>query len=164
MKNIKKIALILISLTLLIACSNEKADKSPDLQATKQTNNGVNKIDFKEVNIQDVKPSIKSIFESKKNSKGYFRVKDEEGYWYIGVFSGKKNTGGYTIKLVSLEAIEDKTVIVVQETSPKPSVNVIQALTYPYTVIRVKGTTQSILVKNTLGEEFKDINNSGEVR
>jgi len=31
-------------------------------------------------------------------------------------------------------------------------------------VIRVKGTTQSILVKNTLGEEFKDINNSGEVR
>jgi hypothetical protein len=161
MKNIKKLALIVMSLTLFTACSN--GPKSIVSVDRKESDAIVNKIHFEEVKIQDLKPSIKGIFESKKQYRGYFNFKDEDGYLYIGIFSGKRNTGGYSIKVLNVEDIEGKTGIIVQETSPKPSDYVTQALTYPYTVIRVKAIAKSIVVKNTSGEEFKDIKNSGGV-
>jgi hypothetical protein len=184
MKNIKKLALVLVTLTLLVACSTKKADKNAKIQDEAEQSNEVNnndpkatvpadskevgatinKIDFDEIKIQDLKPSIKSVFESKKNYKGYFRFKDEDGYWYIGIFAGKKNTGGYSVKVLSVEDIKGETKIIVQETNPKPSAYVTQALTYPYTVIRAKDIAKPIVVKNTSGEEFKDINTLGEVR
>ena len=176
MKNIKKLVLIIMSLTLLTACrpqgasqtnketgSNAAGDNSKPVS---NVPNGitVNKIDFEELKPQDLKPNLKSIFEAKKQYKGYFSYKDEDGYQYIGFFSGKKNTGGYSIKVLHVEDIEGKAAIVVQESSPKPSSYVTQAITYPYTVIRTKVIAQPIVVKNTSGEEFKDISNSGVSR
>lgn len=158
------VLIITIGFTLIISMAIGCAPKStskPVSESTKDAN--VKKIDFQELKIQSLESSIKNIFEPKKNYKGYFSFKAEDGYWYIGIFSGKKNTGGYTIKVLTVDDVEGKTVVIVQETSPKPSMNVTDALTYPYTVIRAKDITQPIVVKDELGEVFKDINKLGNL-
>ena len=124
----------------------------------------VNKIDFQVVGLQELKPSLKSYFESKKEFKGYSIYKDEDGYEYIAIFSGRKKTGGYGIKVLHVEDIEGKTVVTVQETSPKPSTYVTQALTYPFTVIRIKNIIGPIMVKDAVGKEFKPISSEGAER
>lgn len=124
----------------------------------------VNKMDYETISIQNLKPSIKSFFETKKEYKGYSSYKDEDGYIYIAIFSGKKNTGGYLIKVLHVEDIEGKTAITVEETSPKPSGIVTQAITYPYTVIRIKKIVGTVVVKDIYGHEFENINSTGVER
>ena len=204
MKGYKKFALLIMSVTLLTACNNGRADEKAKIKEAIQKNNElnnkvsqntspvdskapggspgnveppkednppaqspskgitVNKMDFEVVNIQELKPYLKSYFESKKGFKGYSTYKDEDGYTYIGVFSGRKNTGGYLIKVLHVEDIEGKTVVTVQEISPKPSAIVTQAITYPYTVIRLKEIEGTIVVKDIRGQEFKGISTGVE--
>ena len=178
MKNISKLLLLLVSFTLITACSSSSKVMAPSEgkssgRSTPENNSNagsnpikgitVNKIKYEEVKIQDLKPELKSFYDSKKAYKGFVSYKDKDDYWYIGIFSGKKKTGGYGIKVLHVEDIEGQTGIVVEETSPKPSTIVTQALTYPYTVIKTKGVVGPIVVKNTAGEEFKDLSKAGKL-
>jgi len=196
MKGYKKLALLIMSLTLLTACNNGTAEKKAKIKEAIQKNSElnrdipqntspvdnriqgtietpkqdpqkgitVNNINFEVVGLQELKPSLKSYFEGKKAYKGYSTYKSEDEYLYVAVFSGRKRTGGYGIKVLHVEDNEGKTVVTVQETSPKPSTYVTQAITYPYTVIRTKGAVGPIVVKSAAGEEFKDISKTGALR
>lgn len=168
MKGYKKFALLFMSFTLLTACNNGVAAEDAKIKEAILAKQNpakditVNKIDFQVVNLQELKSSFKGYFEAKKAYKGYSSLKAEDGEVYIGIFSGKKNTGGYGIKVLHAEDVEGKTVVTVEETRPKPSTYVTQAITYPYVVIKMKDTVGSIIVRNTKGEEFKDISTAGE--
>jgi len=177
MRKISKVILLAASFTLFTACSSSSKvmapsdSKSPEKSSAENNSNSgsnpikgitVNKIKYEDVKIHELKPNIKSKFEAKKSYKGFISYKDEDDYWYIGIFSGEKKTGGYNIKVLHVEDIEGETGIVVEETGPKPSTIVTQAFTYPYTVIRTKDVVGPIIVKNTLGQEFKDISDIGK--
>jgi hypothetical protein len=113
----------------------------------------VNKISFEEVRDEAVPESLKDKIENLKAKRGYI-FEQRDGYFYVVIFSGEKNTGGYGIKVKSVEDIEGKTKIIVEETAPKEGDMVTQAFTYPYIVVRMKGVTDNFQVENTKGEKF----------
>jgi len=61
----------------------------------------------------------------------------------LAVFMGRRNTGGYSVKIVR---IEDKTkrVVTVRESSPPPDAMVTMALTSPYHVVVVPKTSKKV--------------------
>ncbi len=60
----------------------------------------------------------------------------------VAVFSGEEPTGGYSIEITAIR--EDSTKhaleVVVHESKPPPGVMVIQALTQPYHIVKLKQT------------------------
>ena len=57
----------------------------------------------------------------------------------VGVFSGAKATGGYGIEIKSVELDAGKRLLVLwAETAPAPGSMVLQALTQPYHIVRIK--------------------------
>jgi len=57
----------------------------------------------------------------------------------VGVFSGEKRTGGYGIEIKRVELEAGKQVLVLwAETSPAPGSMVMEALTQPYHIVRLK--------------------------
>lgn len=110
----------------------------------------VNKISFEELSEENIPESIKSKIETSKVQSGYI-YEEKDGFFYIVIFSGEKPTGGYGIKVISIEDNEGKTNIMVEETSPKEGDMVTQAITYPYTAIKVTGITPNINIFNKDG-------------
>jgi hypothetical protein len=57
----------------------------------------------------------------------------------VGVFSGEKRTGGYGIEIKRVELDAGKQVLVLwAETSPAPGSMVMEALTQPYHIVKLK--------------------------
>lgn len=50
---------------------------------------------------------------------------------------GEKNTGGYSIEVVKVEELSDKIVITVKENKPPTGAAVTDAITNPYTVVKI---------------------------
>ncbi len=50
---------------------------------------------------------------------------------------GEKTTGGYSVEVVKVEELPDKIVVTVKENSPKPGEMTTEALTNPYTVVKI---------------------------
>ncbi|RYD06950.1 hypothetical protein N752_01275 [Desulforamulus aquiferis] len=74
------------------------------------------------------------------------------------VSSGEKPTGGYDIDIKSIEDGEGVTQVLVKETVPgKDSMNT-TALTYPYVIVKFKGTTGKFRIVNEDGEVFATLN------
>jgi hypothetical protein len=126
-----------------------------------KTNYGIttNKINFEELGTKDVPSQLMSKIQNYKSNRGFLSMTDDKtGYIYIAILSGKKNTGGYSIKVKSIEDIEGKTKVIVHENSPKPNMLVTDVITYPYTVVKATGITPNITVKNDLGLEYRNVN------
>lgn len=71
------------------------------------------------------------------------------------MFSGEKPTGGYSIKVTSVEDIEGITKITAAETEPGENVLVTQALTYPVSLVKFTGTAENFKAFINKGEELK---------
>ena len=57
----------------------------------------------------------------------------------VGVFSGEKRTGGYGIEIKRVELNAGKQLVILWvETAPAPGAMVLQALTQPYHIVRIK--------------------------
>jgi hypothetical protein len=63
--------------------------------------------------------------------------------------------------VVSVEDNEGKTNVIVKETAPNKGDMVITVITYPYTIVTMKGVTNNFNVVNEDGEYFEYIE-SGE--
>lgn len=175
MKRFKRFSVFLLSLAFLFGCS--KGDKVPNnesktpVKGETTSNKGntkapqgitVNKISFQEVGMDSLPPNMNNSINNFKANRGYL-VYDYNGYYYIAVFSGKKNTGGYSIKVLSIEDNEGKTNIVVEEKNPPKGAIVTQVITYPYTVVKATGITPNITVTTTTGETLEKIMKEGEL-
>ncbi|NSW89440.1 MAG: protease complex subunit PrcB family protein [Firmicutes bacterium] len=101
---------------------------------------------------QDIQEKIEEL--KVKRGYTYFKIEDE---YVILISMGEKNTGGYSISIVSVEDVEGTVKIIVEETSPKKDDIVIQVITYPYAVIKVKGIEEKFEVVNEKGEKFEFI-------
>ncbi len=61
----------------------------------------------------------------------------------IAVFMGRKNTGGYSVKIVSIVE-KEKLIVTVKENSPPADAMVTMALTAPYHVVVVPKTAKAV--------------------
>ncbi|MCM8711125.1 protease complex subunit PrcB family protein [Clostridium sp. SYSU_GA19001] len=117
----------------------------------------VNKINFEEIKDENKLPqNMRYSINVLKANKGYI-LYDENGYYYITIFSGKKNTGGYSVRILSVEENKGKINILVEEKSPQPGSIVSQAVTYPYTTIKIINTIGDFTITNTIGESYEKV-------
>lgn len=149
------IILMLIPCILLSSCSYKKINKEKKVsKVITENKDGLSKrINFSEVDINSLSENYKNFINKIKGQKGYYFYKYNDDY-YIAIFAGKKNTGGYEISVDNIK-LKDKTLeIIIKEKSPDPKLNVIQVITYPYTIIRVKGDDYKIIVKDINGAPY----------
>jgi len=64
---------------------------------------------------------------------------------YVILNMGEKNTGGYSIGVEKVEETDQNIIITVKEKGPDPGAMVIQVITYPYTVVKVKSKKEIII-------------------
>lgn len=160
MRNLLRILLIVFCLPVLTACSKQSPANIP---ASVPEEAALNEVDFEVIEDDEkLPPNMENSINILKANRG-FLIYDYNGSYYIAVFSGKKNTGGYEIKVLSVEDNKGKANILVEESAPKQGSIVTQAITYPYTVVKVSGITSYIAVKNAKGEEFEKLMKNGEM-
>ncbi len=64
-------------------------------------------------------------------------VIDFESNMVLAVFQGEQPTGGYEIEIERIVETADKLQVYIKEISPDPDDMVIQALTYPYHIVKM---------------------------
>ena len=163
------VVVILVVLIILTGCINKPVDQnqptdkptgnSPGTTVTPSQGITVNNIDFKEVSLNELTPEKIELINQLVLLKGYYYWVDSNGLYTMYIGMGEKPTGGYSIKVLSVEDNEGKTNILVEETIPGTDENVSQALTYPYVVIEMKGITDRFTIMTTNKDEYKLVNN-----
>jgi hypothetical protein len=165
MRKIAHLLAIMASIVIIPGCGNklisDRTNSSPvqiernaEEQKKGTQESKANKIEFNEVKENELPGNMANSIKLLKPNRGYFYEEAKDAY-YIAIFSGKKTTGGFSIKVKSVEDVEGKTYINVEEFEPKPNAIVTQAITYPYTIIKVSKITQSFIVKSTEDEIFE---------
>jgi len=119
-----------------------------------------NKINFEVVEDKAAPKELLSMISKGKENKGFiFTIDDATGYIYIAVLSGARPTGGYSIEVTGIDDNEGKTNVFVKETAPSKDAFVTQVITYPYTIVKARGITPNITVKNTQEQSYNNITN-----
>ena len=77
-------------------------------------------------------------------------------YFYI-ICMGKKNTGGYSLKVKEINKVDEKTEIIVEEIVPDKDATVTMAFTSPTIIVEFPKYQENIVIKNTKGEEFTEL-------
>lgn len=72
---------------------------------------------------------------------------DFENQLILLVTMGEKNSGGYTIKIDSIEENEKTIVVTILETSPGKSCITTSMMTYPYQIVGLKNSTKEVIFK-----------------
>lgn len=129
-------------------------EKTPAAEGNQNESITANKLSFEE--ITDTGTLSAEIAESIKtlgNTRGYAYFKLDDAF-IVSVNSGERNTGGYSIKVKSVEDVKGITKITVEETTPGKDAIVTQALTYPKTVVKIKGAAGNFQVVDVNGGVF----------
>jgi hypothetical protein len=141
---------------------------NPEKETNMPVNRGitVNKIPFTNITDTSKLPSeVQTKIEEVKGTQGFYLFPnkdyglDEYGY-HVLISLGEKNTGGYSIKVTAVEDNEGKTIIYVEEGKPTEGSMTIQAITYPYSLIKIKGVTPYVKIVSKDGHIYADLNNS----
>ena len=61
---------------------------------------------------------------------------EHDGWYYVIIKMGEKNTGGYSIEVVNVEINDKNANIYIKENNPDPTSTVTQAFTYPYVAVK----------------------------
>lgn len=163
----KVLSLILISIlavSILAGCTKDK-EKTPAINKetqTEQTEQTEDKnVDETENNknvtfeiIEEFDEEALKMIDEKTKEKGYGILSRDDNSVVIFIASGEKPSGGYGIKVKTVEEKDGVITITVEETAPEEGAMVITALTYPYTVIRLDTKAAEFVIVNTEGEEF----------
>ena len=114
-----------------------------------------NKIDFETVSYDNAPKALTNGIDSRKYSEGFLYYLDSStNYLYAAVMRGQKPTGGYDIKVDTVEDVEGRANIIVKETDPDKGAILPQIVTYPYTIIKTKLPDFGISVKNSSGKVY----------
>lgn len=135
MKRIMKIVL-LIGIMLLslwfVGCSSEKTEEKK-----------VKDLEFTVVEEADIPKELMEIIEEKKEEPFKITYSNKE-YLYIVVGYGTKNTGGYSITVDDLYLTSNSICIDTNLVGPEKQDLVLQAITYPYIVVKVEFMDKSV--------------------
>ena len=123
---------------------------------------GCNKNDKTKL-IEGVDYKIKGEFTGKYldiSKRGYYiDTLNEPGspYYYI-ICMGQKNTGGYSLKIKEVNAIAEEIEIIVDEVAPSKGDTVTMVITNPTIIVEFAKYQEKIIIKNTKGEVFEELN------
>ncbi len=141
---------ILLMLGMFTGCDKTNGKDTPDDVVDK-------KVEFEVINNVDNMPEhLSHMIEAAKKDKGYI-VYPEEGYSYVAVLMGEKNTAGYSVDIESAENIEGSILIKVVENSPVEDEAVAQPISYPFVVVKINSEIQSFNVETADGEAYEEI-------
>lgn len=82
----------------------------------------------------------------------------------VGVFLGQRPTGGYSVKVVRASAANGVLTLVVRVGAPGPGSIVTQALTSPWTLVRVEGRYSQVQLVDERGQPLQPGVGPGQVR
>ncbi|WP_034384311.1 protease complex subunit PrcB family protein [Deinococcus sp. YIM 77859] len=82
----------------------------------------------------------------------------------VAIFLGQRATGGYGVRVTGASAQGGVLTLTVNLTAPGPGSITTQALTSPWTIVRVPGTYREVRVVDTQGRPFQLGPNSGQTR
>ena len=94
--------------------------------------------------------------------RGFGIIKEESDSYIVYGGMGEKPTAGYAVEIEDVIKETDQIRVVVKEIEPKKGDMVAEVITYPTKVLRIKDKTLKIVVENTSGEVFEDINAENE--
>jgi len=111
--------------------------------------------------LESLPEDIRDFVESMKSKKG-FAFFESDGGCVVFICMGQKNTGGYAVRVKSLESAGDATKIIVEEKVPSQGDIVTPAIMYPYTIIKISGSPRNFKVFDEAGEEYENLSESGD--
>lgn len=82
----------------------------------------------------------------------------------IGVFLGQRPTGGYSVRVTGVSAESGVLTLTVAVTAPGPGTMTTQALTSPWTIVRVPGSFREVRVVDAQGQPFRLGAGGGQTR
>ncbi len=147
MKRIFTAVLAVVFIAALF-CGCEKTDT--DEEQGKEQNN---QVDYEVVKEDELENGTAVAIEKLKKNKGHY-VFEEGDKVIVFIGAGEKRTGGYSISVVSVTDMGLETVIVAEEKAPSKDEAVTQALTWPFTVIRMGRTEDRLVAKNSQDEQY----------
>nr|WP_198999539.1 protease complex subunit PrcB family protein [Flavobacterium sp. ASV13] len=140
----KKVISVLI-VFVLISCGAKKTTESGSKVLyevlTEQSDGGGN-IKFFEILTE---PNEIKMLENDPLLKDKMKHDDIGNSNYVILNMGEKNTGGYSIGIEKVEETDKNIIITVKENNPAPDAMVTQAITYPYTVVKVHSKKEIII-------------------
>lgn len=83
------------------------------------------------------------------------------GATLVGVFLGQRSTGGYAVRVTGASVSSGVLTLTVRVTAPGPDSITTQALTTPWTIVRVPGTYTRVTVVDEQGRPLSDTSGSG---
>lgn len=129
----KRILIIFVALCMLCGCSSTKItkeDKTP--------------VDFTVVEKSAIPPELLRIIEEKK-AEEFTMSYSLDGYLYIAVGYGTKNTGGYSIQVEELYETKSNIGINTTLVGPKAGEAVNKMPTYPFIVVKTEYIDKNII-------------------
>lgn len=86
------------------------------------------------------------------------------GETVVGVFLGQRRTGGYSIRVTGASLQGDTLTLTVEVREPGAGTITTQALTSPWTLVRVPGSFRTVRVLDTQGRPFQTGPGGGQTR
>ena len=129
----KRILIIFVALCMLCGCSSTKITKEDKTQ-----------VDFTVVEKSAIPPELLRIIEEKK-AEDFTMSYSLDGYLYIAVGYGTKNTGGYSIQVEELYETKSNIGSNTTLVGPKAGEAVNKMPTYPFIVVKTEYIDKNII-------------------
>jgi len=150
----KKVILIPFTVVLL-SCTSSKITTGTTTNSASEINNPALKYEIltesayqgkeeKSFEVIDSDASLSKIYES-INSEAVPEINFAKER-VVALFLGGRNSGGYSVKIKSIEEREGKVYVSVEEIGPKPGEQVMMSLTNPFLIVKINTTKQIIVL------------------
>ncbi len=118
-----------IILLLIIGCTTQNKAEGPKISSPAVET--PHEITFQEINSG-------AFYKSQRSGSGFEVINEDEGFFDVVIWLGKKNTGGFSLELINTY-IDGKTLVLfVKENPPKQGAIVSQAFTRPWKEYKIK--------------------------
>lgn len=147
------IIIAVLSIIIFSGCSASRVQRRvPD-----QTKNSIisNSYKFERISQENAPSKVINLYKQNRENQMII-ITDDGAYTYIIALMGRKPTGGYTIKIQSIEDNEEgKLKVTVKFNVPGKDSIVTQAITYPIDIVRINKTNLPFYGVDTAGKIIK---------
>ncbi|HEY6142369.1 MAG TPA: protease complex subunit PrcB family protein [Flavobacterium sp.] len=139
----KRVVVLLLLATVLFSCSSSKQTVSrPLFEVLTQQEDGGGNIQFFEILSESNEIAM---LQNDDKLKDKINSSDVQTSNFIVLNMGEKPTGGYQIGLESVVETDKNIIITIKEIAPEPNAMVTQAITYPYSIVRINSKKEIII-------------------
>lgn len=139
----KRVVVLLLLATVLFSCSTSKQTGSkPLFEILTQQEDGGGNIQFFEILSESNEIAM---LQNDDKLKDKINSSDVQTSNFIVLNMGEKPTGGYQIGLESVVETDKNIIITIKEIAPESNAMVTQAITYPYSIVRINSKKEIII-------------------